>query len=445
MKTKFLQTAVTVYLGAALLMFLTACNGGSSDPLKNYDIKGGPVTDAPSEKQTELKPDLFTVEINGITDGTGDSFIEGINSQIQIKVTPKSLQIKSYTLNLIEFEHNTSPTIEGTSTPGLFTLNWMPPIGIIDPGGSHRTLKAKLLIVVTEAADQRLLGTAGKPVSLQLYVSKNSVQPKITNFTSLEKGVNEGTKVPFIIDVNDPASIAGGYPPKIVTDPYIHSNTEAFTADGSNMVQRDETRSSYFENLGGGKWRFYYVINAERFVDNRDRKGNVDPNASSVEVCFFLNVKNVNGSSDPKNPRVCFSGRYAAQAPAVNWEAQNSSEIKSGVESNLKFSIQSANGLGKVEIKDQAKLLAGLSGTKSLKCEVVSAQNPDQNCILTWTPTCSRTNSNKKLSIKVENKISNKVKSTLFEKDLVVLAYEELCPVKKPVAKSTQATKGAAR
>lgn len=434
MKTKLLQIAVSIYIGAALLMLLPAC-GKSSDPISQYSVKGGPVTDAPSENQTKAMPEIFIIDVGSMNLGRSASFVEGFEGQVLIKITPKTDKVTNFTISLLDFPLQETPKIQNTSTPNVFVLMWKPPMGTIPPGGTQAEIQTRLLVRVTEASDARLIGMADSPV-IHLFVGQNHAQPKILNYTSLEKGVDEGSKVPFIIDIEDPGSITGNLIPEIQITSFRHSNTEAFVADGSFMVNPDLGKSVNIENLGQGKWRFHYILNAERFEDNRDRKGKLDPSASTVPVCFYIRAVSVRKTLSVQ-PQVCFVGRFAAQAPILTWEDQTLTELKTGIEHQIKFSIKSSNGLGKTEINDVNKQISGLPGTKVLLCENQSTENPNvQNCILSWTPTCSRTNSTKKLTLKVENKLNEKIKTQVFEKEFVLLANEELCPAKNTQPKT---------
>ncbi len=471
MKTKFLQIAVGVYLCAALLMLLPGCGGQSSDPLKKYkDVKGVPLTEGEkqSEAQTVAPVDILTIKIGDIKPKTSgaetpeaqtitspdfidiksseqtnnSNFIEGTEGKILIEIKPKSTKITDFSVSLMNFPLQDQPKIELTSTPGVYALTWKPPTGIIPPGAQGSQVKAQLFATVTGATDSRLIGLAQKPFDIVIFISRNNAQPKILNYTSLEKGVDEGQKIPFSIEIEDPASATSPRTPEIQVTPFRYANTEAFVADGSSMLTPDTSKES-IQKISATRWKFNYILNAEHFVDDRDRKGNVDAQSSSVKVCFYIRAISVSNTGSVQ-PQVCFTGRYAAQAPTLTWEDQNLKEVKSGVEIQIKFSIKSANGLGKTELKDVLKQISSLTGSKSVKCDPIVEQNKEsQNCVLTWTPTCSRTAAVKKLTFKVENTVGEKVKSQSFEKELTVLSNEELCPVKKaqPASKGKGVTK----
>ncbi|MEK6772917.1 MAG: hypothetical protein AABY64_03160 [Bdellovibrionota bacterium] len=444
MKTKFLQIAVGVHLCAALLMLLPGCGGQSSDPLKKYkDVKGEPLTEGgPQSEDQKIIPDLFTVEMGESDQSRSGNLIEGKEGQILIKISPKSTKISNFTVSLLDFPLQDQPKIQVTSTPGIYALMWKPPMGIIPPGAQGTEVATKILVTPTEASDSRLIGVAGKPEKIVIFISRNNAQPKILNYTSLENGVDEGQKIPFSIEIEDPASATNPRTPEIQVTPFRYANTEAFVADGSSMLTQDTSKES-IQKIGATRWKFNYILNAERFADDRDRKGNVDAQSSSVKVCFYIRAISVSNTGSVQ-PQVCFTGRYAAQAPTLTWEDQNLKEVKSGVESQIKFSIKSANGLGKTELKDTLKHISSLTGSKSVKCDPVVEQNKEsQNCVLTWTPTCSRSAAVKKLTFKVENTVGEKIKSQSFEKELNILSNEELCPDKKaqPTSKGKGVTK----
>jgi len=439
----FINIAIAVYVGAALLLLLPACSGQSSNPMEKYkDLKVSTDTTTPSETQKIAPPDVFSVEVDGTNQVNNGQFIENEDGQMLVKVAPKSAKIMEYSVELTGFPYNDKPKIHASSTAGVYALLWKPNAGIIPPGvWGTPPLQAQLTMTVTKATDNNLVGLA-KVQNVTIVVSRNSAQPKILGRTKLDAGIDEGQAVPLSIDIEDPATATSPRIPEIQITPYIYSNTEAFRDDGTRFVRLDFNHTQNPERISATRWRFYYKLQVDQLAVDRDRRGDENPKSPSVDVCFQMRAVSVVGTLSSQE-QVCFKGRYAAQLPVLQWEDEATKEIKSGVETQLKFITRSANGVGKTEIKEMQKQLATLTGKKEIQC---AANNPlaqdIQSCALTWTPTCSRTSSSKKINLKVDHVIGAKTKTQSFTREMNILSNEELCPApkSKPVAAPVKET-----
>lgn len=427
MKSSLLKTAATTSLAASFLMMLSACNGQSSNPLEKYkDVKGDPYTGTTpqSEKQNEVSS-KFSLEIISAV----STFIESQPGKIQLALKPKSLDIGTYSLAITSFSmDNQQPQLQPTDKPGIYDLTWTPPIG----SSLRKDLKLKLQAKVLTASDMRLVGT-GDPFELNINVSIDGSEPYVVDAPKLEAGVDEGYLIPYVIVIEDPATATMPGAPDVVIRSHRNSNTEAYAADGASKLTPDNTKVANVERVGTTtRWKFHYVLNTKELPLNHDREGKPDPTASTVDLCFYIDVRSVRGTYNTQTgPQRCIRARYMVQAPELSWEAAYLTEIKSGVETQLKFTIKSINGLGTTELKDVERQISSLSGKKSISCSLTSLQNLNsKTCVLAWTPTCSATAKTQKVSLKVDNTLGGKTKSQRFEKEFTLLANEELCPKK---------------
>lgn len=443
MKNNLVHTALAVYLAAAVLMLLPGC-GGSTDPLQDYkDLRVEQVTDVQSENQTKPQDSYFDLTIGSEKGSAIANFSKGKDGSVEMIVTPRDPKIISYSVELINFTHQSQPTIQGTEKANTFRLSWKPPQNLSEDSKTHT---ATLLIKTTAAKDTRLIGM-GNQIPVTIHVSSDQTKPTILSYTKIDgTTIDEGQKVPFVVEIKDPSSELNPAFPDAIISSFRYSNTEAFVADGRNMIVIDPNKKPNVEKTGVDTWKIYYVLDVNHLPPHQDRTGKVDLTATTVKVCFYVRAMGSNTVISDNQSQVCFIGRYSAQAPTIEWDESSLKDIKSGVESYLKFTLKSANGLGKTVLKNTSAILASLNGNKEIKCEDSWSQNPGgQNCTLIWKPLCSRTTVTKKLSLKVETTVNEKAKSQNFEKEVTVLANEELCPAVQPRSTTPSAKKGVVR
>lgn len=442
MKTTTIQTMLIL----ATSTLLMSCMGQSSNPLQKYShLKTGPVTDEVSETQ-KYAPDVFTtatipsgseiasLKLDGPNEVNTANFVEGQEGILYFKVMPKSPKITQYAVEITDFPVNPRPIIKVLNINNIYGLQWTPPMGVIPPGQNFVTLQLKIKTSVVDATDENLKFLV-KFDTITISVNRNSSVPTILGRSDLTAGIDEGQSLPYTIDIEDPASALSPKVPEMQITGYAYSNTEAFRADGSRYLRLDSSKAVNPEKRAGSatQWRFHYILQVEQLPPDRDRRGEENPLAPSVDVCFHIRAISVLQTQSDQQ-QICFKGRYAAQLPLLKWDNEALKEIKAGAPTILKFKILSGNNLGEVSIKDAAKQIAGLPGKKDLVCTPESAEiKAVQNCDLTWSPACIKTSSTKKFTLKVENVVGKKTKSQTFTKEMTVVPSEENCP--PPAAK----------
>ena len=115
MKNNLVHTALAVYLAAAVLMLLPGC-GGSTDPLQDYkDLRVEQVTDVQSENQTKPQDSYFDLTIGSEKGSAIANFSKGKDGSVEMIVTPRDPKIISYSVELINFTHQSGSTIELTA------------------------------------------------------------------------------------------------------------------------------------------------------------------------------------------------------------------------------------------------------------------------------------------------------------------------------------------
>ncbi len=406
---------------------LTACGSSKSNPLEKYDgIKGIPAeTNEKSPQQTALAPQLFTVQVEGDNKANVGHFIEGQESQVLIKVTPRTASIQTYTVQLIDFTTMERPTISETGTPGVYSLNWHPPVGTI-ASGFQQSFKAKIQVLVTKASNS-LLEEKVTTTELDVSVSRDTTPPKIMG-NSLPKLVEEGQETAFSIDVADPAGLTNPRLPEIMFPRYISANTEAYRADGSRFIDLDETREINPERNSSGTYRFYYKLTPEQLPLDRDRRGRPVPSASEVDMCFYVQVMGV--SKIPSDQiQLCTKARYAVQAPTITFDETSLTNITAGKEVLINVKVSSAHSKSVIVIMKPSLLIAGLTGQKEVNCnfETAEAKN-SQVCVVKWTPACVSSTTSVALTVKADSNLGNKVKSSSLIKTVSVQPSVD-CPV----------------
>lgn len=418
---------------AILSLLLSACAGQSSNPLdeKYPGLKVAAPSETKPETQTIAQPDLFELEVNGSNEVNQGQFIEGQNSQALIRVISKSTKVTAYRIEMTDFSSTERPTLNTTKDPNIFSLEWNPPVGVIPGGQLGKTFKAQFLVTVTAAENQLMLGLT-KAKTIDVVVNRNNTQPQIIGRTDLKKGLDEGAQTAFSVDVEDPASAGSPRLPEIQITPYVFSNTEAYRANASHYVILDDTKKNNPEKIGPTRFRFFYTLDVNQLPLNRDRQGNEIPAAPAVDVCFHMRaVSAVATLSD--QIQVCASARYAAQAPVLIFNEQELKAVQSGQDNTISFRAHADHPQAILSLKKAATQITGLSGVKSLECAYETEQKKnDLICVLKWKPSCHKTETKKSLTLKVDNELDGKVKSTTETKEVIILADPAQCVKPKP-------------
>lgn len=419
----------------AILSLLFSCAGQSSNPLDKYPgMKAAPPSDTQVETQTIAQPDLFEVEVNGSNEINQGQFIEGQASETLIRVISKSTQVQEYKIEMTDFTSTERPTLSSTKETNVFSLAWAPQVGIIPGGQLGKTFKAQFLITVVAAENKLLVGLA-KTKTIDIVVNRNNTLPQIIGRTDLKNGVDEGTQTAFSVDVEDKASAGSPKLPEIQITPYVYSNTEAYRANASQYLALDDSKKSNPERIGDNRFRFHFLLDVNQLPLNRDRLGHEVPAAPTVDICFQMRaVSAVATLSD--QIQVCTTARYSAQAPKLTFNEPELQAIKSGQDNTISFRAHVDHPQAILSLKNAATQIAGLSGTKILECayEVDQKQN-DLICVLKWKPTCRTADAKKTITLKVDNLLEGKTKSTTETKEVLILADPAQCVKPKTGAK----------
>jgi hypothetical protein len=443
--------------GLLILPLLVSCGDSSSSPLsgkassnpleKYPNMKSVPVTDQKSTSQTVIQPDLFTVDLQGSNQINTGNFIEGQSSETLIRVTSKSNKIIRYTVEMTDFSATDRPVLTPTAQANIFSLKWTPAPGTIPTGQWGKAFKAQIQLTVVEASDHILVGVVTTK-SIDLTVSRNNTQPKITGRSDLSAGIDEGQNVPFSIDVEDPGTANNPRLPEIQITPYLYTNTESYSADGSSYVTMDpdiKKRPSNPERISGNKWRFYYVIYIDRLPLDRDRMGHEIPSASSVHLCFLARAVSVIGTQSDQQ-QVCTTARYAAQPPTFTFLDPQVQEVKAGAESVITVKVSGANPASVISVSKPSQWLASLKGKKEIACDFEAPEKKNSmTCVIKWTPACVSAATTATLSLKADNTLGNKVKTGTSTKELSVTPDLATCPVTQPTSKTVEAKKPAGK
>lgn len=412
---------------AILSLLFSSCAGQSSNPLDKYPgLKMANPSEPTLETQTIAQPDLFEIEVNGSNEINQGHFVEGQSSQTLIRVISKSTKVTGYQIEMTDFSSVERPVLSSTKEANIYALNWTPPVGVIPGGQLGKTFQAQFRVTVT-AADHPLLIGLVKNKTIDVVVSRNSAQPQIIGYTNLKNGVSEGTQTAFSVDIEDPAAVGSPRSPELQVTPYISSNTEAYRANASQYLMMDESKKNNPEKIGTNRYRFHYILDVDKLPLDRDREGKPIPAASSVEICFHMRaVSAVATMSD--QIQVCTVAQYVVQAPSLQFNEADLKAIRSGQDNTISFRAHANHPLAVLSLKKPITQIAGLNGTKSLECAYENDQNKNNLiCVLKWKPLCQKSESKKSLTLKIDNDLNGKTKSTSETKELVVLADPELC------------------
>lgn len=403
-----MKNAVNLLIKAAVTMTLVACAGQSSDPLKEHkDVKGVPA------HHNEAKPSTYTadvqsVQIVGTNEDSFGNFIEGKQGEILIQINPKVARVEKPTFT-IDFPLADEPQIVDAGQ-NKYRIVWTPKAGVIAPGKVSRAIGFAVIVEANGQFDE---------VRPTIVVNKTSMTTKITGIDGLPKSaVNEGDSVKFTVDV-----LVENYDkvttPELMILPYRNSNTEAFMANGSVYVEDNKAQGVNPAEMGknSGAFRFYYIMRTRALPDLLDRKGNVDPNAASVQLCF-----NISAAGSGVSVERCVKVNYAAQPAQVTF-AKADRKVKAGESNVIDFTLSTLNAGSAISVKDADKQIKNLSGDKNLVCTATDDKNTQLNCVLAWTPTCvvkSNTASSSVLKLKVDTTMNQQSKSKSIEEKFEV-------------------------
>ncbi len=413
---------------------IAACAGNDSNPLKKYPNLQGTNPAPESEQNQKVAPtELFEIQVVGANEENPGLFIEGKASQTLIRVISKSTEVKSYFIEMTDFTSVDRPTLVDTKEPGVFALQWLPPVGTIPGGKPSIPFRATIKVTVTDASNG-LLKNLSNSRDITVEVNRNSIQPIITGYSKIEKvGIDEGVDTKFTVDVQDDGGEGSPRLPEVMFSPYRCSNTEAYRANASQAIVLDEDPSipenpKRITGVHGEKlFRFFYVINFDRLPFNRDRLGREIPAAPTVEVCFLMQAKSAVQILSGET-QICTTARYAAQAPRLTFNDAELKAVKSGVENVITFKVNVDHPSSVLSIKKPTTQIAGLSGQKNLECSSTAAGKQNElTCVLTWTPTCQKADSTKSLTLKADTELGSKTKTTTEVKEITILAGADLC------------------
>ncbi|MBC7740941.1 MAG: hypothetical protein H7061_02010 [Bdellovibrionaceae bacterium] len=424
-----------------VLSLLSACGSSKSDPLDKYkDIKAVPANNEKAQTQKVARPDLFSIEVEGTNEVNLGNFVEGQPSTVLVRITPKTASIQKFSVRLSDFTNSSRPELTGTPAPGVFALTWTAALGTIPAGQFAMQFKAEIEATVVGSANPRLNGISNSK-SINVTVSRNSSQPKITGRSSLTKGVDEGQALPFTIDVTDPASLNHVSLPEMQITPYVNSNTESYHADGSSYLVYDDRRKENPEKLSPTTYRFHYILKVDQLPLDRDRQGKDIAAAADVDMCFQMRAISAVGTMSDQL-QVCTKARYAAQPPMIAFDSQLPNEFKAGQAVTIQLKVATEHPKSVINISKPNALIASLSGQKEIACAVeVADKKNSQICVIKWTPACTDKNVTMNIPVKAESSLGGKIKSITVVKSVTVVPGEE-CVVVPAIKKPAPVKKG---
>lgn len=451
MKKPFL-TINLILSSLAFISFLvlTSCMGQSSDPRGKYaELSAVPVEQAKeSESQfaapdvfTSLsaldKPDLLSLKVSGTNEINQPHFLEGVESRFYFKILPKSQKISDFKVEILDI---TTPQglvsekaqIENTPRPGMFSVRWKAPKGLIPAGELYQMAMMKIQTTVTATSDNNLKGLAKIDV-INIIITRDNSVPTIIGKSQLGPNVDEGTTVKFTVDIEDKASLVNEKFPEVLITPYKSSNPEAFRADGSSFVHLDSSKNLNPERLNSQKavWRFYFEMDLNQLPYDRNNKGKEDKNSNSVGVCFYMRfISSITTLSEQQ--QVCVQAQFQAKSPVVEIIENPSAEFIAQENGKIKFKISSENPFGEVDFKDPLKQLSSLPGTKEVLCNNEETASAEKNlatkiCEINFKPSCVKKDLDKKITLKFENKMGFKIKSKDLEVNFKIKENSSLC------------------
>lgn len=421
-----MKTINTLLTGLLIVPFLVGC-GGDSNALKDYkDIKGEAPTNEKPVTQMTAKDQLgayFYLQVVGTNAATFANINQGEESEILLKVSVNRSEIKNYEVKLLPFPMADGPVLSKTDQPDVYSLKWNPPVGVVSKGDSVQQFQVQIMVAAA-APTAGDLSKMANTFDFDLIVNSNTNNPTIVDKSKLDV-IQEGVVTKFSVVIDDPASTLNDVSkPKLIISPYISANTEAYRADGAPYIFQESV-----EKLNKTQWKVNATIYADRLPLDRDRRGTPIPSAASVPVCFFMQAQSGVSGKQSGEVEVCATGQYAAQPPAMSFvEGSGPAEIKAGVQSTFTVKLSTPNAQSKITLKNPAKQIANLSGTKSVDCAYDNGNQMNAlTCTVKWTPTCVKTATKSTLTITADSTLNDKVKSSAVSKDITVSPNPEAC------------------
>ncbi len=402
-----MKNVTRLLIKAALTTALVACAGQSSDPTKDFkDVK----LVKPHEDQHEIQTfelDLFEVETKGSNNLSHGNFTEG--KQGKLTVIIKSLMGKALDANIefLNFPYANEPKVAKTSA-NTYDVVWTPPTGTVGQGRTSQDVNFDLKVTAEGQTEI---------VPALFLVSRTNDIPKIVNVSGFKdsKGLalkfEEGSKVKFSVEVEDP-NYAGSGLPQVAPLPHRHSNVEAFYANGSGRIDQD-----YDQRINpvvrGNKFKFFYTLDLHNLPKYRDGKNKVDERVATVDLCFKLLALSVTKTPSVEAPH-CVTVHYKAQGAQIKFESDDN-KIVAGKENEVKFSLFTTNSLSEIEVLKMDDVTKALAGSATLDCPKGNAVA----CVLKWNPTCNaKSNSRNKsiLRLRVNSTLNGKSIATKYQK-----------------------------
>lgn len=432
----FNQTQIKI-CGALLSLLLVSCGGGSSsDPLSSYDVKGGQPHQTPREKTVTLSSGKIEIRQPGANADNviRNSFIEEEANEVLIEVVIRDPKITTYKLEISSFPQSpNAPSLDETSTKGLFSLKWTPPRGHLPPGTWSQSHPVKISAKVIESSIPELVGLLSEK-EIIINVNKTQSVPEIKEYSNLKSGIEEGQPANFRVVVKDPSAASSGFLPDLVFMDVPQSNTEAICSNFRSRI-RNADPTQVVRRLSDSTFEYNYVIDTNNLPNAHDRRGIETDQASKVQICFNMRVIGTTGGLS-EVVKVQADAKYSVQEPTLTWSDNLSqTTLPANQETILRFQIAS-QGLGDLTVPTQqlARMGTQLRSKVELTCEEAVRQETttSKNCSLSIKPSCPTRGelpqeAKVKMTLKVENKLGARVKAKDFQREFTVLAQEPDC------------------
>ncbi|MCK6597434.1 MAG: hypothetical protein L6Q37_03655 [Bdellovibrionaceae bacterium] len=462
MKKIFLTIKLTYSILAFILaLALTSCMGQSSDPRGKYaELSAIPVDQAKDSESQFAAPEVFTsisaldktellsLKVDGTNEINQPHFLEAVESRFYFKIFPKSQKISDFKVEILDISSplglvSEKARIENSSRPGMFSIRWKAPKGLIPAGELYQIATMRLQTTVTAASDNNLKGLAKIDV-INIIITRDNSVPIIVGKSKLGPNVDEGTIVKFTVDIEDKASLVNEKFPEALITPYKSSNPEAFRADGSSFVRLDASKNLNPERLNSqkGLWRFYFEMDLNQLPYDRTNKGKEDTNSNSVGVCFYMRfISSITTLSEQQ--QVCVQAQFQAKSPEVEIIENPLAEFIAQETGKIKFKISSENPFGEVDFKDPQKQVNSLFGSKEVSCYNEDKANTEKDlaikiCEISFKPSCVKKDQDKKITLKFENKMGFKVKSKDLEVNFKIKENPSLCTTSEKLKTTPQ-------
>lgn len=245
---------------AALVAGLAGCGAPGTDPTAKYDDLNATV--APHQ-QTARVQEVVETGAYSIEQEKDATIIEGETQSFKIYVR-FGQKVDSYELKLVGVPADISgmSLSKVNGEEGAFQMNWAAPKGTVPASERGRQIPYRLELANVKSSDgsvEALFRSINRIKDFTFTVRRSGKRPEIVRVNEIPAVVNQGSIVPFTVDIMDPPSHDGLVPRLDIYFQGTNRTGTNYEANAATYVRVDSAP----KKIGEGLWRFSFSFDTK--------------------------------------------------------------------------------------------------------------------------------------------------------------------------------------